>query len=137
NGLRKIDTDAELRLRPDLLREAVAEDVGAGRRPVAAVATVGTTSSTSVDPVAAIADVCAEHGMWLHVDAAYGGAAAVVPAMRGVLDGCERADSLVVNPHKWLLTPMDCSLLYTARREQMRAAFSVVPEYLRTDDEGA
>jgi aromatic-L-amino-acid/L-tryptophan decarboxylase len=134
-GLVKIPTDDEYRMRPDALREAVAADVAAGRRPVAAVPTVGTTSSTSIDPVAEVADVCAEHGMWLHVDAAYGGAAAVVPELRGVLAGCERADSLVVNPHKWLLTPIDCSLLYTARPDDMRAAFSVVPEYLRTSEE--
>jgi aromatic-L-amino-acid/L-tryptophan decarboxylase len=135
DGLVKIPTDDEYRMRPDALREAVAADVAAGRRPIAAVPTVGTTSSTSIDPVAEVADVCAEHGMWLHVDAAYGGAAAVVPELRGVLAGCERADSLVVNPHKWLLTPIDCSLLYTARPDDMRAAFSVVPEYLRTSEE--
>ena len=136
-GLVKVETDADYRMRPDALREAVAADVRAGRRPVAVVATVGTTSSTSIDPVAAAADVCAEHGMWLHVDAAYGGAAAVVPALRHVLDGCERADSLLVNPHKWLLTPMDCSVLYTSRPDDLRAAFSVIPEYLRTDDQDA
>jgi aromatic-L-amino-acid decarboxylase len=135
DGLVKIPTDAEYRMRPDALREAVAADVAAGRRPVAAVATVGTTSSTSIDPVADVADICAGHGMWLHVDAAYGGAAAVVPELRGVLAGCERADSLVVNPHKWLLTPIDCSLLYTARPGDMRAAFSLVPEYLRSPEE--
>jgi aromatic-L-amino-acid decarboxylase len=137
DGLVKIETDAEYRMRPDALGEAVAADVRAGRRPVAVVATVGTTSSTSIDPVAAAADVCAEHGMWLHVDAAYGGSAAVVPALRHVLDGCERADSLLVNPHKWLLTPMDCSVLYTSRPDDLRAAFSVIPEYLRTDDQDA
>jgi aromatic-L-amino-acid decarboxylase len=136
-GLVKIETDAEYRLRPDALREAVLADVRAGRRPIAVVATVGTTSSTSIDPVAAAAAVCAEHGMWLHVDAAYGGSAAVAPALRHVLDGCERADSLLVNPHKWLLTPMDCSVLYTSRPDDLRAAFSVIPEYLRTDDQDA
>jgi aromatic-L-amino-acid/L-tryptophan decarboxylase len=134
-GLVKIETDAAFRMRLDALREAVSADVRAGRRPIAAVATVGTTSSTSVDPVAAIADVCAEHGMWLHVDAAYGGAAAVVPELRHVLDGCDRADSLVVNPHKWMLVPIDCSLMYTARPDDLRAAFSVVPEYLRSDED--
>jgi aromatic-L-amino-acid decarboxylase len=134
-GLVKIPSDAAFRMRTDALREAVAADVRAGRRPIAAVATVGTTSSTSIDPVAEVADVCAEHGMWLHVDAAYGGAAAVVPELRHVVDGCERADSLVVNPHKWLLTPIDCSLLYTARPDDLRAAFSVVPEYLRSSED--
>ena len=101
-------------MRADLLAEAVAADVAAGSRPLAVVATVGTTSTTSIDPIPEIADVCERHGMWLHVDAAYGGSAAVVPEMRYVLDGCERADSVVVNPHKWLFTPVDCSLLYTA-----------------------
>ena len=137
DGLVKIETDTDYRMRPDALREAVGADVRAGRRPVAVVATVGTTSSTSIAPVAAAADVCAEHGMWLHVDAAYGGAAGVVPSLRHVLDGCERADSLLVNPHKWLLTPMDCSVLYTSRPDDLRAAFSVIPEYLRTDDRDA
>ena len=135
-GLRKVPTDAEFRMRADLLAGAVADDVAAGVRPIAAVATVGTTSTTSVDPVAAVADVCERHGMWLHVDAAYGGAAAVVPDMRHVLDGCDRADSLVVNPHKWLFTPVDCSLLYTARPEDLKAAFSLVPPYLTTPEDG-
>ena len=121
---------------PTCFAEAVAADVAAGVRPIAAVATVGTTSTTSVDPVAAIADVCERHGMWLHVDAAYGGSAAVVPEMRHVLDGCDRADSLVVNPHKWLFTPVDCSLLYTARPDDLRAAFSLVPAYLTTPEDG-
>jgi aromatic-L-amino-acid decarboxylase len=134
-GLVKVATDAEYRMRVDALREAIAADVAAGRRPIAVVATVGTTSSTSIDPVPAVAGVCAEHGLWLHVDAAYGGAAAVVPELRGVLDGCDRADSLVVNPHKWLLTPIDCSLLYTSRPDVLRAAFSVVPEYLRSSED--
>jgi aromatic-L-amino-acid decarboxylase len=134
DGLVKVESDERFRMRVSALRHAIAADLEAGRRPIAVTATVGTTSSTSIDPVAEIAEVCAEHGMWLHVDAAYGGAAAVVPEMRPVLDGCERADSLVVNPHKWLLTPIDCSLLYTSRPDVMRAAFSVVPEYLRTDE---
>ncbi len=135
-GLCKIPTDAGFRMRADLFEQAVAADVAAGVRPLAAVATVGTTSTTSVDPVAAIADVCARYGMWLHVDAAYGGSAAVVPEMRHVLDGCDRADSLVVNPHKWLFTPVDCSLLYTARPDDLRAAFSLVPAYLTTPEDG-
>jgi aromatic-L-amino-acid/L-tryptophan decarboxylase len=135
-GLTKIPCDGEFRMRADLLAEAVAADVAAGVRPLAVVATVGTTSTTSVDPVSAVADVCAEHGMWLHVDAAYGGSAAVVPEMRGVMDGCERADSVVVNPHKWLFTPVDCSLLYTARPADLKAAFSLVPAYLTTPEDG-
>jgi aromatic-L-amino-acid/L-tryptophan decarboxylase len=101
----------------------------------AVVATVGTTSTTSVDPVAEIADACAAAGAWLHVDAAYAGAAWVCPELRWSQAGVERADSLVVNAHKWLFTPMDCSLLWTSRPEWLRAAFSLVPEYLRTSDE--
>jgi aromatic-L-amino-acid decarboxylase len=132
-GLVKVPTDDAFRMRADLLEAAVDRDLADGRRPIAVVATVGTTSSTSIDPVPALADVCARHGMWLHVDAAYGGAAAVVPSMRHVLEGCERADSIVVNPHKWLLTPIDCSLLFTARPDDLRAAFSLVPEYLRSE----
>ena len=135
-GLCKIPSDAAFRMRADLLAEAVAADVAAGVRPLAVVATVGTTSTTSIDPVPEIADVCARHGMWLHVDAAYGGSAAVVPEMRHVLAGCERADSVVVNPHKWLFTPVDCSLLYTARPADLKAAFSLVPAYLETPEDG-
>ena len=99
------------------------------------MATVGTTSSTSIDPIPAIADICERHQVWLHVDAAYGGAAALVPSHRGVLAGCERADSFVTNPHKWLLTPIDCSLLYTRRPDDLKRAFSLVAEYLKTDEQ--
>jgi aromatic-L-amino-acid decarboxylase len=126
--LRRAPVDSEFRLRPETLELA---DVAA------VVATVGTTSSTSVDPVDAIADRCAETGTWLHVDAAYAGSAMVCPELRWAFAGVERADSLVVNAHKWLFTPMDCSLLWTSRPEEFREAFSLVPEYLRTTDEDA
>jgi aromatic-L-amino-acid decarboxylase len=96
------------------------------------VATVGTTGTTSIDPVPAIADICTREGLWLHVDGAYGGTAAVVPEFRSLLAGVDRADSLVVNPHKWLFTPIDCSVLYTRRPDVLRRAFSLVPEYLTT-----
>jgi len=132
--IRHIETDAEFCLRPDLLEKAIIDDIAAGVRPLAVVATVGTTSTTSIDPVPAIADLCERYGLWLHVDAAYGGAAALVPSHRGVLAGCERADSLVTNPHKWLLTPIDCSLLYTRRPDELKRAFSLVAEYLRTEE---
>jgi aromatic-L-amino-acid decarboxylase len=101
----------------------------------AAVATIGTTSSTAIDPVPAIADACAAAGAWLHVDAAYAGSAAVCPELRPLFAGWERADSVVVNPHKWLGVPMDCSTLWTARPDDFRAAFSLVPEYLRSGDD--
>jgi aromatic-L-amino-acid decarboxylase len=123
---RKIPTDGEFRLRADALDLTDA---------AAVVATVGTTSTTSVDPLPAIADACEAAGVWLHVDAAYAGAAWVCPELRWSQEGVDRADSLVVNAHKWLFTPMDCSLLWTQRPEALRAAFSLVPEYLRTRDE--
>jgi aromatic-L-amino-acid decarboxylase len=123
--VRKVSVDAEFQLRPDALDLTDACCV---------VATVGTTSTTSVDPVPAIADACADAGVWLHVDAAYAGSAMICPEHRWAFEGVERADSLVVNPHKWLMTPMDCSLLWTSRPVDFRAAFSLVPEYLRTAD---
>jgi aromatic-L-amino-acid decarboxylase len=98
------------------------------------VATVGTTSTTAVDPVGAVAEVAERDGTWLHVDAAYAGAAMVCPEHRWAFEGVERADSLVVNAHKWMLTPVDCSLLWTRRPDDFRAAFSLIPEYLRTPD---
>jgi aromatic-L-amino-acid decarboxylase len=121
-------------MRPDVLEQTIETDLAAGVKPIAVVATVGTTSSTSIDPVETIADVCERHGLWLHVDAAYGGAAALLPSHRHVLKGCDRADSFVTNPHKWLLTPIDCSLLYTRRPDDLKRAFSLVAEYLRTSE---
>jgi aromatic-L-amino-acid decarboxylase len=123
---RKIPADATFRLRPDLL------DLHGA---CAVVATVGTTSCASVDPVPAIADACAEAGVWLHVDAAYAGSAMVCPEFRFAFDGVERVDSLVVNPHKWLFVTQGCSAFWTRRPKEVRAAFSLVPEYLRTPDE--
>jgi aromatic-L-amino-acid decarboxylase len=126
--LRKAPVDAEFRLDP-----AALDLTGA----CAVVATVGTTSTSSVDPVASIADAAERAGVWLHVDAAYAGSAAVCPELRHHFEGWERADSIVVNPHKWLLTPMDCSALWTRRPEELRAAFSLVPEFLRVSEEVA
>jgi len=131
-GVRKIPADAAFRMDVDALRRAVAEDRSAGWRPFCVAATVGTTSTTSVDPVPAIAEVCRREDLWLHVDGAYAGMAAVAPEFRWVLEGCERADSVVINPHKWLFTPIDCSAFYCRRPDVLRAAFSLVPEYLRT-----
>jgi aromatic-L-amino-acid decarboxylase len=124
--LRKVATDSEFRLRVDELGDLTEAAV--------VVATVGTTASTSVDPVPAIASACGRAGAWLHVDAAYAGTAMVCPEFRWAFEGVERADSLVVNAHKWMLTPVDCSLLWSRRPADLRAAFSVVPEYLRTPD---
>ncbi|HKP18516.1 MAG TPA: aminotransferase class V-fold PLP-dependent enzyme [Gaiellaceae bacterium] len=126
--LRKVPADEAFRMRPDLLELDDAAIV---------VATVGTTSTTSVDPVPEIADRCAAAGTWLHVDAAYAGSAMVCPELRWAFEGVDRADSLVVNAHKWMFTPMDCSLLWTSRPAELREAFSLIPEYLRTTDEDA
>lgn len=131
-GLRKIATDADYRMDAGALAHAIQEDRANGWRPFCVVATTGTTSTTSIDPVPAIADICEHEGLWLHVDAAYGGSAAVVPEMRWVLEGADRADSLVVNPHKGLFVPVDLSVLYCRRMNVLRGAFSLVPEYLRT-----
>jgi aromatic-L-amino-acid decarboxylase len=127
-AVQKAPADGDFRMRADGL-----DLEGA----CAVVATVGTTSSTSVDPVAELADACERAGVWLHVDAAYAGSAMVCPELRWAWEGIERADSVVVNPHKWLFTPVDCSCLWTRRPDDLRAAFSVVPEYLRTSDEDA
>jgi len=133
-GLRRIPVDAEYRMEADALAAAIAEDRAAGWLPFCVVAMVGTTSSTSVDPCEAIADICLREKLWLHVDAAYAGAAAIVPEMRHQLAGWERADSIVVNPHKWMFTPFDASLLLFRSPEIFRDAFSLVPEYLRTPE---
>lgn len=117
---RKVEVDDEFRMRADFpLDDATA-----------VVATVGTTGTTSVDPVRELARRCEEAGVWLHVDAAYAGSAAVCPELRWCLDGCDQADSIVVNPHKWLFTPMDCSALWTRRPEAFHEAFALTPEYL-------
>jgi len=134
SALRRIPCDAEFRLRPELLASAIAEDRAAGLLPIAVVATVGSTSATSVDPVPAIADVCARERLWLHVDAAYAGVAAMVPGYEWILKGADRADSLVTNPHKWLFTPFDLSVLYCRRMDLVRQAFSLTPEYLKTSE---
>jgi aromatic-L-amino-acid/L-tryptophan decarboxylase len=132
---RAIATDAEFRMDVDALAAAIAEDRAAGHQPFCVAATVGTTSTTSIDPVPRIADLCEREKLWLHVDAAYGGSAAVLPEMKWILAGAERADSLVMNPHKWLFVPVDLSVLYCRRMDVLKAAFSLVPEYLRTSED--
>ena len=130
--LRRVPTDAAFALDPAALDQAIERDVAAGLRPACVVATIGTTSSTAVDPVPAIAAVCRRHGVWLHVDAAYAGSAAIVPELRGYFAGMEAADSIVLNPHKWLLTNFDCTAYYVRDREALLATFALTPEYLRT-----
>ena len=134
DALCRIPADEGFAMRADLLDAAIREDRAAGRIPIAVVATVGTTSTTSVDPVEAIAGICERAGVWLHVDAAYAGVMAMVPGFEWMRAGFDRADSLVVNPHKWLFTPFDLSALFTRRIDVLRAAFSLTPEYLKTSD---
>ncbi|HEY6119586.1 MAG TPA: pyridoxal-dependent decarboxylase [Pyrinomonadaceae bacterium] len=134
-ALRKIPCDDKFRMDASALAKAIAEDKQEGMLPFCVVATVGTTSTSSIDPVPAIVEVCEQHALWLHVDAAYAGSAAVLPELRYILDGCRRADSLVVNPHKWLFTPFDLSVLYCRHMDLLRRAFSLVPEYLRTPEQ--
>ena len=136
-GVRKIAVDSEFRMESAALEQAIQEDLKIGWTPFCVVATVGTTSTTSIDPVPQIADICRKYNIWLHVDAAYGGAAAIVPEMRWVLEGCDRADSLVVNPHKWIFTPMDLSAFYSRRMNVLKQAFSLVPEYLKTGQDAS
>ena len=133
-GVIKIAADEQFRMRAGALDEAIARDRAAGALPCAVVATAGTTSTAAVDPLRAIGEIAQRERCWFHVDAAYAGSAAIVPEYRWLWDGVEYADSIVTNPHKWLFTPVDCSVLYTRRPEVLRETFSLVPEYLRTTD---
>lgn len=131
----RIATDGAFRMRADLLESAMGADRAAGYRPLAVIATLGTTSTTSVDPIPAIAALCQREGAWLHVDAAYGGAMALLPERRELFAGVSAADSVVMNPHKWLFTPMDCSVLWTAHPDVLRRTFSLTPAYLQTSEQ--
>ncbi len=132
-NLVRVRSDERFRMDVGTLERAIADDVARGMRPTAVIATVGTTSTASVDPVAEIAGVCRAHGLWLHVDAAYGGPLAMLPERREVMAGAELADSVIVNGHKWLFIPLDFSALYTRRADVLRSVFSLTPEYLRGD----
>jgi aromatic-L-amino-acid decarboxylase len=132
----RVPVDEEFAMRPDALERMLARDIAAGMRPMCVAATVGTTSTTSSDPVPAIAEVTRRHGVWLHVDAAYAGPAAILPEFRYLLDGCAWADSLVVNPHKWMFVPIDFSVLYVRSPETVRRAFSLFADFLETPETG-
>jgi aromatic-L-amino-acid decarboxylase len=132
SGVCRIAADDQVQMQPGALRAAIARDRAAGVTPIAVVATIGTTSTTSVDPVGAIASICSDEQLWLHVDAAYAGVTAIIPEYRSHMAGWEHADSIVVNPHKWLFVPFDLSAFYSRRMDVVRQAFSLVPEYLRT-----
>lgn len=134
-SLRKIECNDRFEMIPEKLAEAIDEDIENGYLPMCVIPTVGTTSTSSVDPVDAIADICEKYGIWLHVDTAYAGSTAIVPEYRKYFKGWERADSIVVNPHKWLFTPFDLSVLYCKDLSVLKEAFSLVAEYLKTTDE--
>jgi aromatic-L-amino-acid decarboxylase len=134
DALTRIPADAEFRMRPELLAKTIAADRAAGLLPIAVIATVGSTSSTSVDPVEEVAAICAREHVWLHIDAAYAGVAAMVPGYEWILRGAGQADSIVLNPHKWLFTPFDLSVLYCRRMDVLRQAFALTPEYLKTSE---
>ena len=135
NNTRKIGLDDRFRMRTDLLETAIEQDLKDGKTPFCIVAAIGTTATTSVDPVDAIADIAQRHNAWLHVDAAYAGPAAIVPELKHHFDGWQRADSIVLNPHKWLATPIDCSVFYTRKPDVLRRAFSLIPDYLKTQED--
>ena len=134
-GVRKIPADKNFRMIPEELEKAIKEDKQNGWLPFCCVATVGTTSTTSIDPVRKIGEICGRENIWLHIDAAYGGTAAIIPEMKYILDGIELADSIVVNPHKWMFTPIDISAFYTKKPKVLKRAFSLVAEYLKTNDD--
>ncbi len=135
DNVHKIGVDSKYRMAPELLRAAITNDRQNGLTPFCVVSTVGTTSVTSIDPVAAVQKIAEAEGLWHHIDAAYGGPATMLAENHWMLEGAGRADSLVLNPHKWLLTPVDCSVFYCRKPEMLRRAFSLVPEYLRTDQD--
>ncbi len=132
----KVDVDGRYAMDPADLRRRIQADVEAGLRPCCVVATAGTTSSTAMDPLGAIAEIAQDHGVWFHIDAALAGSAAILPEKRWILDGAEFADSLVFNPHKWLFTNFDCSAYFTRDLETLLRSMSILPEYLRTDRSG-
>jgi aromatic-L-amino-acid/L-tryptophan decarboxylase len=135
SNVRRIPVDDQFRMRVDKLSEAIQADLASGKRPCCIVASIGSTSTSAIEPIAEIADVAEKHDIWLHVDAAYGGPAALVPEMRHIFDAAERAHSLILNPHKWLYVPIDCSVLYTRFPEILKRASSLTSEYLRTPED--
>lgn len=131
----KIATDENFAMIPERLDAAIADDIANGHLPLCVIPTIGTTSTSAIDPLERVADICEQYGIWMHVDTAYAGSTAIVPEMRPLFAGIERADSIVVNPHKWMFTPFDLSVLYCKDLGILRDAFSLVAEYLKTNDE--
>jgi aromatic-L-amino-acid decarboxylase len=135
-NLVKIDTDKEFCLKPSLLQKMIKEDLEKGKKPLCVVATMGTTSSTAVDPVKEIGNICKKYDVWLHIDAAHVGSALILPEYRTILKGIEQADSFVFNPHKWLFTNFDCSAYFVKDRNALVNTFQILPEYLKTGHQG-
>ena len=133
-ALRRLPVDEHFAMIPEALEEAIARDAAAGFEPLCAVATIGTTGSTAIDPLKRIGDICARHGVWLHVDAAYGGTAMLLPELRWMIEGIELADSFVFNPHKWMFTNFDCSAYFVRDAGLLVRTFEILPEYLRTPE---
>jgi aromatic-L-amino-acid decarboxylase len=134
-GIRKIPVNDKFEMIPQQLEEAIKEDIAKGFKPFCVIATVGTTSTTSVDPVEAIADIAEKYNLWLHIDSAYAGVTAMIPEMKWITKAWDRADSLVINPHKWMFTPMDLSVYFTRKPDVLKRAFSLSAEYLKTNQD--
>lgn len=135
--VRKVGTDHIYALRPDLLREAIEKDLASGYRPTCVVSALGTTGTTAIDPIDEISDICLEYGIWHHVDAAYAGTALIVPEMRWMAKGADKADSFVFNPHKWMFTNFDCTAYYVKDPVALINTFAILPDYLKTSVDGA
>ena len=133
-ALRKLPVDERFAMVPRALEEAIARDVAGGFEPLCAVATIGTTGSTAIDPLKQIGEICSRHGVWLHVDAAYGGTAMILPELRWMIEGIELADSFVFNPHKWMFTNFDCSAYFVKDAGLLIRTFEILPEYLKTPE---
>jgi aromatic-L-amino-acid decarboxylase len=135
DGIRKISVNDKFEMIPEKLEEAIKSDIKNGYKPFCVVATVGTTSTTSVDPVEEIAEVAEKYNLWLHIDSAYAGVTAMIPEMKWITKGWDRADSIVINPHKWMFTPMDLSVFFTRKPDILKRAFSLSAEYLKTNQD--
>lgn len=135
DGIRKISVNDKFEMIPEKLDEAINKDIAKGYKPFCVVATVGTTSTTSVDPVDEIASITEKYNLWLHIDSAYAGVTAMIPEMKWITNGWNRADSLVINPHKWMFTPMDLSVYFTRKPDILKRAFSLSAEYLKTNQD--
>ena len=135
-NLKKISVDKQFALNPDALEQAIVQDMANGFNPMCVIATIGTTSSTAIDPIERIATICNKYNIWLHIDAAFAGTALILPEYRWMIKGIETANSFVFNPHKWMFTNFDCSAFFVKDKEPLLRTFEILPEYLRTTTRG-